>query len=140
MIETPALVPELDVTDLLASISLYRDVFGFEVLVTRLEEAFAYLAIGRAHVMLQQATGPGRRFRTAALQYPYGRGVNFQIRVVDVIAVRQRVADHEVEIVIDLEERWYRQGGIERGNRQFLVADLDGYLLRFSEDLGSRQA
>ena len=37
-------------------------------------------------------------------------------------------------------ERWYRKNGAEVGNRQFVVADPDGYLLRFFEDLGSRAA
>jgi hypothetical protein len=37
-----------------------------------------------------------------------------------------------------METRWYRIGRIERGNRQFVVADPDGYLLRFFEDLGER--
>ena len=41
-------------------------------------------------------------------------------------------------IVIELEERWYRQVTIERGNRQFVVADPDGYLLRFYQNLGVR--
>ena len=29
------------------------------------------------------------------------------------------------------EESWYRRGSEENGNRQFVVADPDGYLLRF---------
>ena len=36
------------------------------------------------------------------------------------------------------EERWYRQGEAERGDRQFVVEDPDGYLLRFFSDLGER--
>jgi hypothetical protein len=43
-------------------------------------------------------------------------------------------------IVIALEERWYRAGEIENGQRQFVVADPDGYLLRFFSDLGQRPA
>jgi hypothetical protein len=35
-------------------------------------------------------------------------------------------------------DAWYRIAGEERGNRQFLVQDPDGYLLRFAEDLGKR--
>lgn len=36
------------------------------------------------------------------------------------------------------EERWYRQGEEEFGNRQFVLIDPDGYLLRFFTDLGRR--
>ncbi len=138
MIVTPSLIPEIDVTDLAASMSVYQNVFGFELLLQREEEAFAYLALGQAHLMMQQADGPGRRFHTAPLQRPYGRGINFQILVESVDVILARAGDHGLDIVIDLEERWYRQDKIHRGNRQFVVADLDGYILRFYEDLGSR--
>ena len=39
---------------------------------------------------------------------------------------------------LPVEERWYRAGDRDIGVRQFVVADPDGYLLRFSEPLGSR--
>ena len=39
---------------------------------------------------------------------------------------------------MDVEEKWYRRDGFEVGNRQILVQDPDGYLLRFTEDLGER--
>jgi hypothetical protein len=39
---------------------------------------------------------------------------------------------------MDLEEAWYRQDAILLGCRQFLVQDPDGYLLGFSEDIGTR--
>jgi catechol 2,3-dioxygenase-like lactoylglutathione lyase family enzyme len=138
VLEVPALVPEIDVSDLAASLLVYRDVFGFKVLAERPEEAFAYLAIGSAHLMLQEANGPGRRFRTAPLERPYGRGVNLQVLVPDVTASFKRVQRADLEIVVPLEDRWYRQSDLERGNRQFVVADPDGYLIRFYQDLGSK--
>ena len=75
----PVLVPELDVSDLARSLDFYVGLIGFEVLYERPEERFAYLTLGDAHLMLEEAAGPGRRFRTAPLERPYGRGVNFQI-------------------------------------------------------------
>jgi catechol 2,3-dioxygenase-like lactoylglutathione lyase family enzyme len=138
MMENPALIPELDVADLAAALRIYQTVFGFELLFQRPEEAFAYVAMGGAHLMLQQADGPGRRFRTGLLEHPFGRGLNLQILVANLADLRTRVRKHELEVIIDVEERWYRQGAIERGNRQFVVADADGYLLRFYEDLGQR--
>ncbi|MDR3513101.1 MAG: VOC family protein [Caulobacteraceae bacterium] len=136
----PAIVPELDVADLEASLAFYRDVMGFTVAAERLEEGFAYLVRDGAHLMLEQAAGPGRRFRTAALEYPFGRGVNLQIRVGDVDALRAAVEAAGLTVLIDLEERWYRQGEVELGNRQFVVADPNGYLLRPFTDLGVRKA
>ncbi len=42
-------------------------------------------------------------------------------------------------IVVSLEDRWYRQDEGEVGNRQFIVTDPDGYLLRPFQSLGRRK-
>jgi len=123
-----------------------RPIFGvlcrrdrFSVLFDRPEERFAFLDLAGIHIMLEEAAGPGRRFRTAPLEFPYGRGVNFQMEVADVTATYERAyAAHAPAVLIPLEERWYRQDQIEHGNRQFVIADPDGYLLRFYSYLGRR--
>ena len=135
---TAPLVPELDVTDLDASLAFYCDVLGFQVRYLRPEERFAYLKREGAELMLEEAAGPGRRFRTAPLERPFGRGANFQIQVADAPGLIERVRSAGAPILVDLEDRWYRRGDGEVGNRQFVVVDPDGYLLRFFEDLGRR--
>jgi catechol 2,3-dioxygenase-like lactoylglutathione lyase family enzyme len=132
------LVPELDVADLDQSLAFYVGVVGFRVLFDRPEERFAYLDRAGVHLMLEEAAGPGRRFRTAPLEHPYGRGVNFMIEVQEIERLHRRVQTGGFQIVIPLEERWYRENQIENGQRQFVVADPDGYLLRFFTDLGQR--
>lgn len=132
------LVPELDVSDLDVSLVFYVDVCGFEIRYQRVEEGFAYLDQAGAELMLQAAGGPGRRFRTASLERPFGRGVNFQIEVADIGPLHDRAINHECKIVVPLEERWYETDLGDVGNRQFVLEDPDGYLLRFFEDLGSR--
>jgi hypothetical protein len=99
------LLPELDVT------ALERD--GIEL-------------------MIQEAAGPGRRFRTAPLELPCGRGVNFQLRFEDVDAMHARAVEAGVNIIVPIEEPWYRvdvvdsggrwqaKGPTEAGNRQFV--------------------
>lgn len=146
------LVPELDVTDLGPSSRFYAEVLGFRTLFERPLERFAYLARDGVELMLQEAAGPGRRFRTAPLDRPHGRGVNFQLRVEDVDAVHALAVDAGCDIVVPIEERWYRvdvaeaggrwrtTGPTEAGNRQFVVADPDGYLWRPFRDLGVRPA
>lgn len=84
------MIPELDVSDLGSSLSFYA-LLGFELAYQRLDERFAYLTGGGAHLMLQEARGPGRRFRTAPLERPFGRGLNLQLEVEDVDAVHDRV-------------------------------------------------
>jgi catechol 2,3-dioxygenase-like lactoylglutathione lyase family enzyme len=134
------LVPELDVADLDRSLAFYIGVLGFRVLFDRPEERFAYLDLAGVHLMLEEAAGPGRRFRTAPLEHPFGRGMNLMIEVPEVDRLYDRVKIAGFTIVIPLEERWYRQDDVENGLRQFVVADPDGYLLRFSADLGQRPA
>lgn len=134
------LVPELDVRDLPESLAFYVDVCGFTVVYDRPEERFAYLDLTGAELMLQDADGPGRRLADAPLERPFGRGVNLQIQVADVGELHTRVRGAGHTLVIDLEARWYRLDGFEAGNRQFVVADPDGYKLRFFEDLGRRRA
>lgn len=133
-----ALVPELDVSDLEASLAVYCHVLGFQIRYRRPEDRFVYLERDGAELMLEEAGGPRRRFSTARLEAPFGRGMNLQIRVAEAAELLRRAQAAGLHIVLDLEERWYRRGDQEVGNRQFIVADPDGYLLRFFEDLGVR--
>jgi catechol 2,3-dioxygenase-like lactoylglutathione lyase family enzyme len=137
---TPKLIPELDVDDLDRSLAFYVAVIGFSVVFSRPEDRFAYLDLDGVHLMLEELGGSGRYFTNALLAPPYGRGVNFQIEVADVDALHERVRAAGFEVPIPIEDRWYRQDAIENGNRQFVVADPDGYLLRFFTDLGQRPA
>ena len=111
---------------------------GFRVVFTRPQDRFAYLDLNGVHLMLQELGGSGRYFSNAPMAHPYGRGVNFQIEVADVDALYARVRAGGFEVPIPLEDRWYRQDAIENGNRQFVVANPDGYLLRFFTGLGQR--
>ena len=131
-------IPELDVENLDRSLAFYTTVVGCAVLYERPEERFAFLDLEGAKLMLEEAAGPGRRFSTAPLEHPYGRGVNFQIQIADVDELYARVLAAQAHVVIPIEEKWYRRDDHEVGNRQFVVADPDGYLLRFFTDLGRR--
>ena len=87
--------------------------------------------------MLEQAEGPGRRITTGPLEQPFGRGVNFQIVASNVKLLADRIEAAGYRLVIPLEERWYRKGSGRIGQRQFVVADPDGYLLRFIRVIGT---
>lgn len=136
---SPSLVPELEVTDTPASLAFYTQVLGFAVVYDRPDEGFAYLRLGTAELMLDQYS-LGRTFDTsdAPMTRPFGRGVNLQIRVDDLGPMLANIAAAGLPLHLPLEDRWYRRGDVETGNRQFIVADPDGYLLRFFQDLGER--
>ncbi|MHC2109235.1 VOC family protein [Methylobacterium sp. CM6246] len=107
-LNAPPVVPEFDVSDLDRSLSFYVEALGFERLFDRPEERFAYLVRGPVHLMLEEAGGPGRRFRPAPLEYPYGRGINLQINVPDVDDLYERAERAGAESYLPLEDQWYR--------------------------------
>lgn len=133
----PALVPELLVTDLDRSIEFWCGDCGFQLRYSRPDERFAYIAFGTAHVMLEQV-GIGRNWVAAALETPFGRGINFQVTVPDVEVITEALARAGIELFMQPESQWYRVGDEDAGVQQFVVADPDGYLIRFQSSLGRR--
>ncbi len=138
---TNALVPELAVSDWRASRDFYCRILGFGVVYERPEEGFSYLALGAAELMIDEI-GLGRTFDDGHLprSRPFGRGLNLQIRVPGIGALVEALAAAGTPLLLAPEERWYGTGDGAVGHRQFVVADPDGYLLRFYEDLGRQGA
>ena len=132
------LVPELAVTDYHQSIRFYVDVLGFKIEYQRPEEGFAYLSLGESQIMIDQI-GLTRTWRTGEFEYPLGRGINLQIEVPEIEPLLGNLRSSGTELFMEPEEKWYRKNETEVGNRQFLVQDPHGYLLRFFEDLGTRK-
>ena len=130
-----ALVPELICSDIAASLKFYCEVLGFQILYERPEQRFAYLGMSDAELMLEQPSTQDRLWPKAELVKPYGRGINFEIRVNDVGAVHKRVSAADLEFFLALEERDYKRKSDTVRVRQFAVQDPDGYLIRLSQRL-----
>lgn len=137
----PRMVPELSVTDVRGSWAFYVDVLGWQVLYERPEQGFAMLDLHGARLMLDQL-GLGRDFDATLTgdQRPFGRGLNLEIAVPDVAPLLDRLDQAGIALHLPPEDACYRAGGEEVGQRQFVVADPDGYLLRFAQSLGRRTA
>ena len=127
------LVPELIVSDIGSSVEFYTRLLGFDVMFDRPEERFAYLDRQGAQLMLEQPTN--RSFLLGDLQFPYGRGMNLQIDVGDIDVLHDSVVKAGGRLALPLEEKWYRVGDDSFGQRQFVVVDPDGYLLRFCQPM-----
>jgi hypothetical protein len=67
----------------------------------------------------------------APLEKPYGRGMNLQMELMDTGPVYQRLLDNNVALFQDMKDTWRETGDVLSGQREFLVQDPDGYLLRF---------
>ena len=76
------------------------------------------------------------KWQVGKLEYPLGRGINFQLEVDNVLLIYNNLINNGYEVQFPIEENWYREDDKLLGNKEFLVMDPDGYLLRFTEDLG----
>lgn len=72
------------------------------------------------------------------MQRPFGQGINFQMMVDWLEPILAALTEAKWPVYEEPNEAWYRVGAREHGQREFLVQDPDGYLLRFAEGLGSR--
>ena len=136
---TAALVPELAVTDCAASLRFYRDLLGFAVRYQRPEEGFAYLALGDAELMLDEIGGAAPS-PTATRPAPVpSAAASTCSRVPALAPLLAALRRNRTPLLLEPEEKWYRRHDWI-GQRQFVVADPDGYLLRFCEPLGERPA
>ena len=108
MTGAPPIVPELDVADLERSLATYEGLLGLRRVVARPEERFASLVREGAYLMLQEAAGPGWRFRTAPRAFPFGRDVNFRIEVSDGDALHAAMTRSSLVVHVAFEERWCR--------------------------------
>lgn len=113
--------PEFLVADLALSLGFYTDRLGFRLI--RREDGFAVVALGDAHVLLAVPKDPKMRaWLASGLR---GAGVNVRIMVDDVDAMYGRASAADGPVVFKIKDQAY-------GLRDFMVADPDGYLLRFA--------
>ena len=77
-------------------------------------------------------------WKTGKLEHPFGRGINFQIEAKSIGPLLNSLKRHKYPLKMQPKDNWYRKGKVLIGNREFLVMDPDGYLLRFFEDLGTK--
>ena len=94
--------------------------------------------MGEIQFMIQEISDIDK-WDIAPLSYPFGNGINFQLEVDSVELIYNSLKDNNYKIAFEIEENWYRQDNKLLGNKEFLVRDPDGYLLRFSEDLGEKE-
>lgn len=118
--------PEFLVADLDLSLGFYRERLGFRL--TRREADFAVVALGDAHVLLAVPNDP--KMRTWLASGRRGAGVNVRIMVDDVDSMYERASAGDGPVVFKLQDQAY-------GLRDFMVADPDGYLLRFATPIES---
>ena len=139
------LIPEFNVSNLARSLAFYVDALGFKIEYQRIETKFCFLSKESCQIMLVQDTKSfdeenKENWITGKLEYPRGRGINFQIEVNSINELRNELTKSGYNLYAETKEKWRTVGDIQIGEIEFLVQDPDGYLLRFSETIGERIA
>jgi catechol 2,3-dioxygenase-like lactoylglutathione lyase family enzyme len=128
------LVPEMSVSDYEKSLTFYTKILGFKIEYQR--KNFSFLSFEGSQIMIEKVNNT---WKTADLEYPFGRGMNLQIEVEDIQQILASLKKHNYFLFRVPSENWYEKDNILLGNREFLVQDPDGYLLRFAQDIGVKK-
>jgi lactoylglutathione lyase len=136
--EWRSLVPELVVADFKRSLQFYVSVLGFAIKYGRADPSFAYLEFEASQIMIEELQADS--WAVGELSHPFGRGMNLQIQCSDVAEIRKRIAGVGMPVERELHDAYYEAAGATIAQRQFTVADPDGYLLRFCQIIGVKQS
>ncbi len=128
------MVPELTVLNFQASLDFYTDILGFQIKYRRKNPDFAYLEY-EEQIQLMIEANHESGWHTADLEYPLGRGINFQMEVRDLEPIIKNLNKVAYPLYREPSCSEYIENDILHRQKEFLVQDPDGYLLRFCQVL-----
>ena len=123
-----SLIPELSVSNIDKSKDFYLKL-GFKIKYERIDDKFCFLELENNQIMIEENND---NWNTGKLEYPYGRGINISMEVNDIDNMYQSLKDKDIKFFLDLEVHPYRVDEKIYYDKEFLVQDPDGYLLRFT--------
>lgn len=124
-----SLIPELSVSNVEKSIEFYTSI-GFEIIYERKEDKFCFLQLEENQIMIEQIND---NWNTGALEYPFGRGINISMSVKNVEEYYDMLKKNNISFFVELKTSRYEANGVLYEDKEFLIQDPDGYLLRFNE-------
>ncbi|MHB8072825.1 bleomycin resistance protein [Desulfosporosinus fructosivorans] len=136
MLKFNALIPELSVSNIEKSLHFYLNILSFNLEYERKENKFAFLSLEESQIMIEERNG---NWETGDLVYPYGRGINLQMATNNIDELYRNIVRNNYPIKIEIQENWYRAANKLVGQKEFLVLDPDGYLLRFAQSIGEKE-
>ena len=123
-----SLIPELSVTDINKSKEFYLNL-GFKIKYERPEDKFCFLELEQNQIMIEQTND---NWNTGDLEYPFGRGINISMSISNVEELYNDIKNKNIKLFKELEIHTYRVDDKEYQDKEFLIQDPDGYLLRFN--------
>lgn len=121
------LIPELSVSNIENSKQFYLSL-GFSILYARVEDKFCFLELDGCQLMIEEIND---NWNTGKLEYPYGRGMNISMEVKDIDSIYYKVKEKAYPIFQDMQVDKYQVDDKVYFDKEFLIQDVDGYLLRF---------
>lgn len=123
-----SLIPELSVTNITFSTKFYV-LLGFNVKYERKENKFVFLEYENNQIMIEEVNN---NWSVGELSYPFGNGINLSMEVSDIDALYQKVKKLDIPIFRELKVSEYKVDDEVYQDKEFLIQDPDGYLLRFT--------
>ena len=123
-----SLIPELSVTNILTSTNFYV-LLGFNVKYERKENKFVFLEYENNQIMIEEVNN---NWSVGKLSYPFGNGINLSMEVSYIDALYQKVKKLDIPIFRELKVSEYKVDDEVYQDKEFLIQDPDGYLLRFT--------
>ncbi len=123
-----SLIPELSVTDINKSKEFYLKL-GFKIKYERTIDKFCFLELEDNQIMIEEINN---HWNTGNLEYPFGRGINLSMSVSDVEGMYNKLKEENIKMFLELETHEYEASGKIYYDKEFLIQDIDGYLLRFN--------
>lgn len=122
------LIPELSVTDIEASKEFYLSL-GFHIVYERKETKFAFIELDGNQLMIEELND---NWDVGPLERPFGRGINISMSVDNVEEMFNNLKEKGIKFFLELEVHSYRVDDKVYQDKEFLIQDPDGYLLRFN--------
>ena len=123
-----SLIPELSVSNINKSVEFYKKL-GFNIKYERKEDKFCFLELEDNQIMLEEINN---NWNTGVLEYPFGRGINISMAIDNIDEFYKKIKDNDIPLFLDLETHEYVVNGKIYYDKEFLIQDVDGYLLRFN--------
>ncbi len=128
-IEFNSLIPELSVSNIENSKRFYENL-GFKIIYERVEDKFCFMQLEDNQIMIEEQNN---NWNVGKLEYPYGNGINISMSINDVEKLYGDLKLKQVKLFMDLKVNEYRVDNVVFQDKEFLVQDPDGYLLRFND-------
>lgn len=130
MIKFNALIPEISVKNIEKSKEFYISILGFKLEYERVMDKFIFLSFGEAQLMVEEINGC---WSVGEISYPFGNGVNFQIYTENIDDFYKVCKQKKLNFFRDLMINEYKINDQIVTEKEFLIQDPDGYLIRFQK-------